>query len=136
MADTKDWVKDRIEAGADKAKQFTEQAGHAAQSTKDAAGSLAASAAGKAKEVVGSVAEAAGEVKDKAKEWTASAVQGASRAAESVKETATQAYDKSSEAFKEAGKELTDFVRRYPIPSLCIGLGIGFLLGRAARNAL
>jgi ElaB/YqjD/DUF883 family membrane-anchored ribosome-binding protein len=125
MADTREWVKDRIDTGADKAKQLTEQAGQAARSAAD-----------KAKEMAGSVAGAVGEVKDKAKEWTTQAGHGISQAAGSVRDTAVHAYDASCEATKEAGRELTNFVRRYPIASLMIGLGLGFLVGRAARRVL
>ncbi len=135
MADTKQWTKDRIDAGAEKAKQLTDQASQAAQSTKEAASNLVSSATDKAKEMASSVAQTMGDVKDRAKEWTSSAAQGIGHAAESVRDTAAHAYDVSCEATREAGRELTGFMRRYPIPSLLVGLGLGFLVGRMTRRS-
>jgi hypothetical protein len=39
-----------------------------------------------------------------------------------------------SHDFGDMGKEVTNLVRRYPIQSLLVGLGVGFLLARATRS--
>lgn len=36
--------------------------------------------------------------------------------------------------YSELGEDLTDVVRRYPVPSLLIGIGIGYLLARSMRD--
>jgi uncharacterized protein YjbJ (UPF0337 family) len=40
----------------------------------------------------------------------------------------------SNEKLRKVGGEVVDFVRRYPIPSLLIGLGIGYLLARRSER--
>lgn len=36
--------------------------------------------------------------------------------------------------FSEMGKDVTNVIRRYPVQSLLIGIGLGFLLARATRS--
>lgn len=40
----------------------------------------------------------------------------------------------SKENIQKLGGDLADFIRRYPIPSLLIGLGIGYLLARRSER--
>src|SRR6266536_3281999 len=40
----------------------------------------------------------------------------------------------SNENLRKVGGDVVDFVRRYPIPSLLIGLGIGYLLARRSER--
>jgi uncharacterized protein YjbJ (UPF0337 family) len=40
----------------------------------------------------------------------------------------------SKENIQKLGGDVTDFVRRYPIPSLLIGVGIGYLLARRGER--
>ena len=40
----------------------------------------------------------------------------------------------SRENLRKLGDDVMDFVRRYPIPSLLIGLGIGYLLARRSES--
>jgi uncharacterized protein YjbJ (UPF0337 family) len=40
----------------------------------------------------------------------------------------------SRENLRKLGDDVKDFVRRYPIPSLLIGLGIGYLLARRSES--
>jgi uncharacterized protein YjbJ (UPF0337 family) len=40
----------------------------------------------------------------------------------------------SKENLQKVGNDVADFVRRYPIPSLLIGLGIGYLLARRSER--
>jgi len=35
---------------------------------------------------------------------------------------------------KEMGDDITNMIRRNPIPALLVGIGIGFLLARATRS--
>jgi hypothetical protein len=38
------------------------------------------------------------------------------------------------EGLRGIGEDLTNLIRRNPIPALLIGLGLGFLIGRALRS--
>jgi len=153
MADIKDRAKERMDAMADKGRDYAERgaagAQHAAESAggmmhtamdkaKDIAGSakeMAGTAVDKAKDVAGAAKDMAGTAVDKAKEWAGSAADGLSHAKDAVKDFASEAYEKSADMAQHMSTEVTSFVRRYPIPSLLAGLGIGFLLGRALRSS-
>ena len=65
----------------------------------------------------------AGQATDKVKEY-------ASDATEKVKEYASIASEKAS----EMGQEVTDIVRKYPIPSILTVFGVGYLVGRFIRK--
>jgi ElaB/YqjD/DUF883 family membrane-anchored ribosome-binding protein len=39
-----------------------------------------------------------------------------------------------SEKADEVGQEMTSMIRRYPIQSVLLGLGVGFLVGAAIRR--
>jgi ElaB/YqjD/DUF883 family membrane-anchored ribosome-binding protein len=58
----------------------------------------------------------------------------AGQAAGTVRDTAAAAYERTADAAEYAGEELTGMVRRYPITSVLIGFGVGFLFGRMIRN--
>lgn len=74
--------------------------------------------------VASSLAETAGEVK-------AQAEAAASTAATTVADTVAGAVSFLQEtSVKDVAGNLTDLIRRHPIPSLLIGLGVGFVLGR------
>jgi hypothetical protein len=45
-----------------------------------------------------------------------------------LSETAAQTVTAATEAVQESIASLPDLVRRYPVPSLLIGLGLGYLL--------
>ena len=71
-----------------------------------------------------SLAETAGEVK-------AHAEAAASTAATAVADTVAGAASSLREtSVKDLAGKLTDSIRRHPIPSLLIGLGVGFVLAR------
>jgi len=89
-----------------------------------------------ARNVAGSVANAANQATETVKDWASSAGQNFNQAAETVRDSASAAYDRTSEMAEQAGEELTQFVRRNPIASVLIGLGIGFLIGRTLRNVV
>jgi ElaB/YqjD/DUF883 family membrane-anchored ribosome-binding protein len=74
-----------------------------------------------AKEKVGEASSAAGELavhaKDKVRDWTAS---GAEHARDAV---------------QDAGREVTNLIRRYPIQSLLVGVAAGFMLARVTMRS-
>jgi uncharacterized protein YjbJ (UPF0337 family) len=78
-----------------------------------------------ARNVASSLADMAGEVK-------AHAEAAASTAATAVADTVAGAASSLQEtSVKDLTGNLTDLIRRHPIPSLLIGLGIGFVLARS-----
>ena len=43
------------------------------------------------------------------------------------------AYDATSETMNKVGHDVTEFVKKHPIPSLVAGFAAGLLIGRLAR---
>jgi ElaB/YqjD/DUF883 family membrane-anchored ribosome-binding protein len=77
--------------------------------------------------------DVAGQVRDKAQEWAHDARDAAGAASERVQKWAGDAYEATTDQVGDFGREVTNLVRKHPIPALLIGFGIGLLLGRAAR---
>jgi len=76
-----------------------------------------------AQNIASSLAETAGELK-------AQAEAAASTAATTVGDTVAGAVSSLQEiSVTDLTGTVTDFIRRHPIPSLVIGLGVGFVLG-------
>ncbi|MDB5308347.1 MAG: hypothetical protein JWO38_2549 [Gemmataceae bacterium] len=77
-----------------------------------------------------SVADKAGEYAHQAREaigdWSG-------QTGEKVQRWAGEAYDVAADQVGDFGREVSNLVRRHPIPALLIGFGVGMLLGRAAR---
>ncbi len=77
--------------------------------------------------VIGTVTEKASEIASSAASMAGDAWEatrhGAQQAASAVATTAGDAYD-----------DVADFLRRYPMATLCLGLGVGFLFGCAFRS--
>lgn len=88
----------------------------------------------KAKEVAATVGEAAIEAKEKVGELAATAVEKVGEAKHNVQEWASAATDEAGQTMKGAGQELTALVRRYPVPALLVGFGLGFLLARVTSK--
>jgi hypothetical protein len=65
--------------------------------------------------------------KDKPQEAT-SGVVGA--VGDKVQEVAAAAAEKVG----EVGQDVTDLIRRYPLPALLVGIGVGFLLAHLLRG--
>lgn len=82
-----------------------------------------------AQDVASRLTETASEVTAKAQEMAATA---ASTVTDTVK--GAGAYLQGKDMSQITG-DLTALVRRYPLPSLLIGLGIGYLLGRSLGKA-
>jgi hypothetical protein len=53
--------------------------------------------------------------------------------ADHAQRLAGEAYDATAQAVRDVGQELTSLVRRYPIPALLVGFGMGFVMSRALR---
>lgn len=112
-------LKDRMNKAADTAK-------NEGQGLMDRAKDAAANVADRAGDV-------AGTVRDKAGEWAGDARDAVQHAGERVQRWAGDAYDATAEQVGDFGKEVTNLVRKHPIPALLIGFGVGLLLGRTAR---
>jgi ElaB/YqjD/DUF883 family membrane-anchored ribosome-binding protein len=132
MADIKDRVKGAIDTGADKAKGMTDQAAGAAR---EAADRLPSGTGGQ---------QQGGSFTDTVKEGAQSAMHAVGDFASTARDRigdyagrvehwAEDAYDSAGHYAKDFGQELTSLVRRYPVPALLIGFGVGLLLGRAVR---
>lgn len=107
---------------------FQEQAGRS-DAGRTETGGMMGTIRDKARDLASGAADMAGTVKDKAKEWGQSVAHGAERAWDTTRDTAQQwghtVADTASDAWDGAG----NFIRRYPIASLGIAFGIGFILG-------
>jgi ElaB/YqjD/DUF883 family membrane-anchored ribosome-binding protein len=142
-------VADRAKDAADKAKQT---ASNLADKTKDAAAHLA----DKAKDATGDVtrqaqefAKTAGRKADDATAAVGSNIRSAGEAvrskgphegvlggATSATASALESTGRYLEQEKLSGmaEEMTQFIRRNPIPTLLVAVGVGFLIGRALRS--
>jgi hypothetical protein len=94
---------------------------------------LASTAAEKAREVAAAAGDLAGQATGKVQELAATAAEKAGQAKDRVQEWAAASTDRAGEAVREVANDLTDLVRRYPIPALLIGFGLGLLVARATR---
>jgi gas vesicle protein len=88
----------------------------------------------KAKDVASSASDlmsgAKEKVKEKVHEWAGDAADAAGVVKEKTQEFATAAVHKA----ENFGEGLTNLMRRYPIPTLLIGFGIGILAARMMRR--
>ena len=123
MADiTKDRVKDGIDSGAAWAKSGVDAVSGVANEAKHEGHSLADRA--------GEMATQAGE---KAREWAGDACETMHRAGETAEKWAGEVKDTATKAVGDFGQEVTDLIRKHPLPALLVGFGIGMLLGRTMR---
>ena len=120
-------LKNRIQDMGDKTKDFTRKAGEKAEET-------TSGVMGTVKETVQNIAEGAsslaGQARDTAQSWASTASDVASQAGERVQAMASGA----AETAGDVGEELTRLIRRYPIPALLVGFGVGFLMAQAMRS--
>lgn len=142
-------VKDAVHNVADKAR---DTAHTVADKAKDAAHSVADSTRDMASQAGQAVSSAANTVGKKAEEWTATAGHRFESLADTVRDKgpASGVLGKANEAVADglektgeymADKNLsgmmgdvTDLIKRNPIPALLVGLGIGYLLGKSLRS--
>jgi ElaB/YqjD/DUF883 family membrane-anchored ribosome-binding protein len=110
--------------------QIKDQAGAMMETAKD----MADEAKSKVKDVMQAGAVKAEEAKSAAGETMHTVAEKIRHGGDVVSEKADQlgSYLQQHD-FEAIGRDLTDVVRRYPVQSLLVGIGLGILLGRAAR---
>jgi hypothetical protein len=86
----------------------------------------------KAEEIASGAGSMMSEAKDKVQEWASDAAEAANVVKDKAREYASTAYEQAG----KVGENLTDLVRRYPIPALLIGFGLGFLAARMTRSLI
>jgi lambda family phage tail tape measure protein len=123
MTAVKDNVKETIDTYADKAKGATNAAASVVDRAKQTVSGMAAS-----------VADYAGDAKDKVKDLAVEVGESAKVASDKVQKWAGDAYDVTSHAAGDFGREVTSMVKKYPIPSLLVGFGLGLIVGRSIRS--
>lgn len=145
-----------VDRAADKAHDAVDQ-------TQNKANQVASDVKDKAQDAKDKAQQVAGDVKDKAQQVSAQATERAdaatttvgekmSDAAQTIREKApvsgpvADAADKTAETLERAGtylqqqnlndmrSDLESLIRRHPMESLLIGLGIGYLLARSTRR--
>jgi uncharacterized protein YjbJ (UPF0337 family) len=85
--------------------------------------------------VTGAAQEAATRVTDTAVTAAARAQEAAGAAAATVADTAAgMAAAVQDRGVQGLSEDLTGLIRRYPVPALLIGLGLGYVLGRSFRT--
>jgi ElaB/YqjD/DUF883 family membrane-anchored ribosome-binding protein len=91
-------------------------------------GGVASAVKEKAREVASSASDLAGQVKDTARDLASSATSSASQAWDSTQRQARELASDTARYAENAWDSFGNFVRRYPVASLCVALGVGFLL--------
>jgi hypothetical protein len=144
------------EKGRETASSMAEQAKDVASSTTQRAQEAAWGAAQKAKDMASSVGQSASEmasnVGQKAEDATSSVGGGMRSLAGTLRENlphegmlgsassaVAETLDRGGrylqeEGLRGVGEDLTNLIRRNPIPALLIGIGVGFLIARSMRS--
>ncbi len=135
MPDMRDKLKGGIESAAHKANEWTQEAGNRAQlagkKLEDSkAGGLVEAVKESVQEVAAGASELAGKATETAKEWASSVGDAAVHAKDKVQDVVATATEKAG----VAGKELTTFIRRYPLQSLLVAFAAGFLTAHLVRR--
>jgi len=152
----KDQASQAMDKGREAAGHAGEAASHAAQAVGQQASGLASTVAHKAQDAASTVAhkaqDAASTVGHKAEDATASMGHGMQTLAGKVRDNTPHegmlgsASDAVANAIEGAGKyvedknltgmmdDVTGLIRRNPVPALLVGLGVGFLIGRALSS--
>ncbi len=149
MEDIKDRVKTGIDAASGQAKQAVNAGADKAKQATDAAADKAKQAADGAKQggngimdtvregvqsAVSAVSDAVsggtGPAYDKAKSLVHDARDMAAKTGDRIQQYASDAYGFSAEHVSDFGKEITNVVKKHPVPALLVGFGLGLLIGR------
>ena len=96
-----------------------------ADQARDAASTISEKTKNVASSVADTVADAAHAVKDRA-----------SQLASSVTETAGEVAQRVGRRAEGFANDVGDMISRHPLPSLCAGLGLGFLIAQFVRRQL
>jgi gas vesicle protein len=129
-----------------------DQASKAAETAKEAGTSVMDRAKELAGSVSGEVNEMGRSLADKQRQATSAVGGGLKNVAGKIRESAphsgvlgsasstiADSLESSGEYIQERGfsgmaNDVTDIVRNYPIPALLVGMGIGFLIGKAVTS--
>src|SRR5690348_3765313 len=136
MAEMRDKAKGAIDTAADKAKGGIDTAADRPKGMTDRAADTLAGNQGQrggtrdplkqgAQSAVDTAGEYLGQARDKVKEWAGGAGEGIGQAADRVQHWAEDAYDTAGDKLGDFGKEVTVMIRRYPVPALLVGFGLG-----------
>jgi ElaB/YqjD/DUF883 family membrane-anchored ribosome-binding protein len=136
MPDMKDKLKGGIESAADKANEWTQEAGNRARVAakkleESKAGGMVEAVKEGVQDVAAAASELAGKATETAKEWASSVGDAAVHAKDKAQEVVSTAAEKAG----DVGKELTTFIRRYPLQSLLAGFAAGFLTAQLVRRS-
>jgi len=134
MTDMKDKTKGTIDNVADRAKNVTDSMSAGAQGAKNTGTGVVNTMREGAQSAANAVSDFASDAKGKVQEWTSDVTDTARQVGDKAQEWAGQAYDSTTETMKSFGNEMTSMVRRYPIPAVLVGFGLGLLIGRAVRT--
>jgi hypothetical protein len=134
MADTREKIKDtsgtaprKPDTPGDQGKGGTQVA---SERTKEATSGVAGAVKEKGEDLAAGASQLAGKLKDTAEECASSVGGLAVQAKDKAQEVAGAAADKVG----TVGQEITDLIRRYPLPALLVGVGVGFLLANLLRR--
>jgi ElaB/YqjD/DUF883 family membrane-anchored ribosome-binding protein len=136
MPDMKDKIKDRIENAADKARHETQEAGNQARVAgkkleESKVGGMVEAVKESVHDVAAGASELAGKATETAKEWASSVGDAAIHAKDKAQEVGSAVAGKVG----DFEKELTTFIRRYPLQSLLVGFAAGFLTAQLVRRS-
>jgi ElaB/YqjD/DUF883 family membrane-anchored ribosome-binding protein len=136
MPDMKDKLRGGIESAADKANEWTQEAGNRARVAgkkleESKAGGMVEAVKEGVQEVAAGTSKLAGKATETAKEWASSVGDAAVHAKDKAQEVLSTAAEKAG----DAGKELTTFIRRYPLQSLLVAFAAGFLTAQLVRRS-
>jgi len=144
-----DKAKDSMHTAADATRDAASHAGQAATSAASHIGQAASSAASSVGKKADEWTTAAGK---KAEEWTAAAGNKVESLADTIRdrgpgagmlgkanEAVASTVEKTGEYLQDKNlhgmmNDMTDLIKRNPIPALLVGLGVGYLLGRSMRS--
>jgi ElaB/YqjD/DUF883 family membrane-anchored ribosome-binding protein len=133
MADTREKIKDTSGTAPWKSERPGDQGGGTqgpSNRTKEATSGVAGDVKEKVEDMAAGASQLAGKVKDTAEEWASSVGGAAVQAKDKAQELAAAAAEKVG----EVGQDVTDLIRRYPLPALLVGIGVGFLLAHLLRG--
>ena len=134
MADTiQNRIKGTIDATADKASAAVDATSPTANGTKEEGQGLVDRAKTSAEGLMGLAGDVATHAKEKVQEWAGEGQEAMHLAGEKAQKWATEARDAATGSIGDFGKEVTNLVRKHPLPALLVGFGLGLLLGRSAR---
>jgi ElaB/YqjD/DUF883 family membrane-anchored ribosome-binding protein len=90
----------------------------------------------KAQNLAASASHLASDVKDKAQEWTSNVADKAEATWESTKQCTQDMAGRVADTAEDAYENVTMFIRRYPLPSLLVSFGLGFLMAQCFQGMM